>query len=251
MQAIATIAAAQPVVDLERFAVRGRIERLAILRELVDRKSVLTAYFGDQSHFLMTSILEVNPDREELTFDGQCESTPLSSLISAGDVTVNAMLDAIRILFPSGSAEARQWQGRNAFRVQLPQVLYRLQRRESYRVETPIAYPLLCSLPIPAQAPKEVSLRVGDISLGGVCLIGQPPETLLKTGVRIPDCTLNLPDIGMVKGRLEIVRVASFDAAGVTRRKLGCRFLGLPGSATTLIQRYVNKLQLERREKGA
>jgi c-di-GMP-binding flagellar brake protein YcgR len=66
----------------------------------------------------------------------------------------------------------------------------------------------------------------------------------VEQGSVIKDCRIDLPGAGVVNCDAQIVRVFETPHAGKQRLWIGCQFLRLPGSAGTLLQRYI--LQLER-----
>jgi len=63
-----------------------------------------------------------------------------------------AFLNQVKAQFVVPHAEPTTWEGLPAIRVRVPDSVLRLQRREYYRIQPPVARPLLCSLPDPAQA---------------------------------------------------------------------------------------------------
>jgi len=75
--------------------------------------------------------------------------------------------------------------------------LYYLQRREFYRLETPITQSPTCKLPIPGdpdEEPCELEFRVLDISAGGMAIAMAVDMPLLALRRTYPDCVLTLPD---------------------------------------------------------
>ncbi|MDP1957543.1 MAG: PilZ domain-containing protein, partial [Rhodocyclaceae bacterium] len=140
--------------------------------------------------------------------------------------------------------------GRPAFRAALPAEVLRIQRREYYRLTTPIARPLTCMVPIPL---PDGSLHghkanVFDISGGGLG-ISAPAESIpFGTDSVFPDCHLVLPEVGSVTGTLKVKSLFDITLrSGARTRRAGCEFVKLPGPMTTLIQRYIIKVERERK----
>jgi c-di-GMP-binding flagellar brake protein YcgR len=96
-----------------------------------------------------------------------------------------------------------------------------------------------------------VETTLADISLGGVSLMGEHPGLKLETGQLFEGCRIVLPEIGTVTAKLAVRN--SFPMTlknGTVTRRTGCAFVDLARSQEALIQRYINKLERERRSKG-
>ena len=63
-----------------------------------------------------------------------------------------------------------------------------------------------------------------------------------------------LPDLGIVTARLQVRNVFEItNRNGIRMLRAGCQFMGLSGNASSMIQRYILKIERERsaRERGA
>ena len=56
-------------VDMERFQVYSRVEILAVLRAIQAQRVLMTLYFNHGDEFILTTLLSVNPEFEEMVFD--------------------------------------------------------------------------------------------------------------------------------------------------------------------------------------
>jgi len=164
-------------------------------------------------------------------------------------------LKKIRVQFILRRFEKTEFGGRPAFRCALPEEVLRLQRREFFRLVLPILRPLLCrmSISVPDAEPFLYNASVFDISAGGVG-ISAPPETVpFSTELVIPGCRVELPETGTVTGTLRVRSLFEIQLkSGARVRRAGCEFINLPGSMQTLIQRYIIRIERERkaRESG-
>src|SRR5206468_6010297 len=55
--------------EFERYQVHSRLEIVAILRSLIEHRSLVTVSFGGRDDFIVSALLAVNPDFEELIID--------------------------------------------------------------------------------------------------------------------------------------------------------------------------------------
>jgi c-di-GMP-binding flagellar brake protein YcgR len=162
-------------------------------------------------------------------------------------------LDKVKIQFILRAVRTVETTSGPAFFAPLPESVLRLQRREYYRLAMPIARPLKCVLTFPATEgeARVLEANVGDISGGGLCLVSIPLGEPIETGLEL-DCKLDLPEVGLVKSRI-VVRSA-FETAtrsGHKSRRAGCEFIKLPGPMLTLIQRFIIKIERERKARDS
>ena len=121
-----------------------------------------------------------------------------------------------------------------------------MQRREYYRLTTPIINPLKCQVPVGDGRSVEVPLS--DIGAGGIGLIiGNPPGVTLQGGEVFPGCRINLPGVGVLEATLRVQ--TTFEVTLKNGSKIlrsGCQFVDLRPAMQSLIQRYIIKLERER-----
>jgi hypothetical protein len=68
---------------------------------------------------------------------------------------------------------------------------------------------------------------------------------------RVANCRLELPDAGPLVATLEVrFQARNAGPGGTERTRCGMQFLNLPTGGMTMLQRYINKLERERRSKG-
>ena len=234
--------------DDGRFRIGSRVEIAFILRAMMKSSALVTAYFGNGKDFVVTALLDVNPEAGMLVLDSGSNPQLNERLLRSQRVSIVSSQDGVKVQFELSSIEATSFEGRLAFRALFPPNLLKLQRREYYRLPTPILNPLKCQLP--AETGGVVETTIGDISLGGVSLIGQPPGIKLEPGKLFDNCRIILPDVGTVNIGL-LVR-NSFPMTlrnGSVTRRTGCAFVDLPPNQEAMIQRYIIKLERDRRAK--
>ena len=225
----------------ERYLVRKGVDLLALLRALAARHNPATLYFGEAEDRVESELVGVNPAYEELIFAPGRDPEALGRLLAAGSFGVETLLDSVRILFIASHAEMTLLKGQAAMRARIPDVLARMQRRESVRVSTPKDKPFYCMVRLAAEPPKELRLRVDDISIGGVALSLPAADGAIATGKTFHDCSLELPGIGLMRCTLNIVYVN--EAPGSTQVRIGCHFVDLPGLSREQVRSYVARLE--------
>ncbi|HZQ60911.1 MAG TPA: flagellar brake protein [Casimicrobiaceae bacterium] len=234
-----------PPPDDEQYMVRSRLEILSVLRGLKDQRELVTAYFGEGRDFIVTMVLSVNPEFEEVVLDFGAEQKANARLMEAQRLFFVSQLTQIRIQFWTGRADATTFDDLPAFRVRVPAELMRLQRRQYYRVRVPLRHGVRCELPPVKEGGPRISARVVNISCGGLALIELPDEVRLDPGTRVRGCTLVVDDGGAMDTTFEIVRTAEIPTAHGNTRLVGVQFVEMTAGARARIQRYINRVERE------
>lgn len=229
----------------DRFFLLGRMEILNVLNDLIPRREPVMVYFNAGRDYFLTTLLEARP--EALIFDlGGDLKANLRLVQSTGCVFVSSP-DGIRVQFSGGQAHRFSWGGSDAFWVPLPERVIRLQRRESYRILLPVAKALMVRL-VADDGHNFGEWPLHDLSVGGLCaaISGHPD---LEPGQTIGSVRFALPNHRVVECS-GIVRHATpvTDRHRVTRTRVGFAFSGLPRAMEVAIQRYVVKIEHERRQ---
>jgi c-di-GMP-binding flagellar brake protein YcgR len=234
--------------DTEQYALYSRVEIIALMRELKERRVLVTLYFGGGERSLVTSVLAVNPDFEELVLDCGAHERDNEAMLASGRLIVVSFIDHVKVQFAAGRAQRTTFEGGPALRLRLPESVLRLQRRNYFRVPTPIGRPLKVQMPHEAATPSG-EMRVVDLSCGGVGIVTQPAPQL-EPGAILEDCRIELPGVGPVTVSLEIRHVSVVPGPkGTMQVRCGLQFVALPAASYAMIQRYINKLQAERRSR--
>jgi c-di-GMP-binding flagellar brake protein YcgR len=235
-----------PADEFGQYLLHSRSEILFILRALNDSKALITLHFDGGKGLLPTAILAA--DEDAVILDTSQDEELNSRVLGADHVVCSAMQDKIRIQFKLRGLRQATDDGRPAFAAPLPDELLRLQRREYYRLSTPLAQPIKCQIPISSGEHHYVEAVVVDISGGGLALMAPPEGVQFGPGMEFPNCRVDLPGVGTVVTSLRIRSV--FDMRmrnGSISKRAGCQFDDLPGSMLTLIQRYIIRVERERK----
>ncbi|MBK8323354.1 MAG: flagellar brake protein [Betaproteobacteria bacterium] len=227
----------------DSFLVRGVAEILALLRGIRHAESLVTAYAGGAGEFFASTILAV----DALPGEFLLEAGPGTVLPETAQMlTVVTFLDNVKVQFEAAMLGTVGHEGQRALRMRVPSRVLRLQRRESFRVETPPLRAPVCRIPADGGRP-ELEIRVADVSCGGIALALAPGDVRLEPGDILRGCLLELPGLTPIAVSIEARhadRPAKTPVAGL--RTCGCRFVDLPGPAETQIQRYVSAVERER-----
>ncbi len=236
--------------DYGKYLLHSKKEILFILRAMREKGSLLTVYFNQGNDFLLTSLLAVTADGAGMLLDPGSNAESNRKALASDKLTFIASHEKVKIQFTVKRIVRTEYQGREAFRAAVPDELLRLQRREFYRLTTPIAHPLRCVIPVKlADGSKSIiESTVIDLSGGGLAVIAPPEGVEFETDHLFENCRIDLPDVGTVTATLRVRSLFEFTLrSGAKSKRAGCQFVDLPGHMLTLIQRYIIRVERERK----
>ena len=236
--------------DEARFRVVSRVEIAYILRSLAKSGALVTVYFNGDREFVVTSVLSVDAERGTVILDSGAKDETNQRLLRSRDLSMVSTQDGVKVQFATDPAQAAMFEGRPAFRVSFPDSLLKLQRREFYRIPTPVLQAIKCA--VPAAQGRLVELAVADISLGGVCLVGEVNGAVLEIGCVLEGCRILLPDAGALSTDICVRNSYLVTLKNDQKsRRTGCEFLRLGAQQEATLQRYIIRLERDRRTKTA
>lgn len=234
--------------DNSEYMIRSGKEIAYILRAIQHKRELVTAYFNQGKDFILTSILAVDAD-QALILDFGPDEAVNQRMLSTGKIVLTTTQNGVKIQFAINGVAKVDYLGRPAFSARIPHELLKLQRREYYRLPTPIINPIKCSITFPQGGKAEVT--IADISLGGIAITNYPTSIGLGISDRYSDCRILLPGTGTVSSSIEVRSQREITRKnGQVSYQAGCMFLDLPPGQEAIIQRYIIKLERERTANG-
>lgn len=218
----------------------------SILRDISESGSFAALYFDGVKDFIMTSLLNVG---DEGVWVEQGVDMPINRRIAESrKITLVSLMGQVKIQFAAGEIRAITYQGYPAFHLPLPVELYRIQRREYYRLMLPLSEHLRCVIPAGRpQAEDQVEVPVMDVSIGGVRLFYAGSDIEFVLGQTFEGCKINLPGVGNIDVTITVKSVVSISPKpGQTIKRVGCEFVNPNNASGFKLQRYVTNVQRAR-----
>lgn len=236
--------------DYGKYLLHSKKEILFILRAMRDKGDLVTVYFNQGNDFLLTSLLAVSAEGNSMLLDPGGNNEMNRKALASDKLVFIASHDKVKIQFSVNRLTEASHEGRPAFRAAVPDEMLRLQRREYYRLNAPVAHPLRCAIPVKLAdgSRTTVETTVIDISGGGLAVMAPPEGVEFETDHLFENCRIELPGIGTVIATLRVRNVFEFtQRSGMKSKRSGCQFIDLPGPMLTLIQRYIIRVERERK----
>jgi c-di-GMP-binding flagellar brake protein YcgR len=233
--------------DLE-FRIASKREMRFILQNIADQGTRVVLFYGNGQNFILTTLLGAN--EHGMWLDVGPFPPENKQLLLSDKITFVSMHQHVKIQFTAHDVQNDLFENNEAFYLELPDYMLRIQRREFFRIPIPATSHIKCIIPIQPENPDDsVIMRavpIVDISGGGIGLLcGEHEATLLPQKI-FPDCQISIPDVGILTVTIEVRNGINFTAHNKAVHKcVGCRFIQLDNQTNILLQRYITRLQSE------
>lgn len=236
--------ATSPTQDFDHpYALTSNLEIVSVLRNIQTRNALLQLRVQPASGSIVTTLLHVDVENNALIFDSAPTQVLTERIVSAPRLHFEASVDSVHVSFQTSSASTCTYEGAPAVRTPMPIQVIRVQRRDYFRIATPVTRPVLCRIEVEGQTH---SLPLDDISAGGISIFDDSAGLDHTIGVVYKDCIVELPEVGTITVTLRVAHAKEITLSnGRVRYRLGCSFVSPTGLATNYVQRYVTKLQRE------
>ena len=234
---------------LNLYQVRSRLEIIVLLRSIHHSRQIIWVSINGSTETMVTSLLSVDEKSNIVIFDAAPTKELNKHLASGSNISFETSLELIRILFFSDQLEECVYEGLPALSMVIPTRMIRLQRREFYRVKTPLVNPVRCMIHI-LQNDNEVattlSVSLQNVSGGGLAIVDESKKLNPFVGQIFENCRIELPEGKVVTANLQIRNIQELKMInGKEVSRFGCLFIDLPAPMLTLVQRYTTKLERE------
>ncbi len=100
--------------------------------------SMVTVHFDQGNSFLLTSIIALSTDNREFFLDMGSDDEMNRRALLTNKLIFTTIIDKVKVQFSLNKVSQTQHDGRLAFLASVPETLLRLQRREYFRLPTPV-----------------------------------------------------------------------------------------------------------------
>ena len=233
---------------LPDYQVTNHREIQKLLRGIADKRALLAGHIDGGPLTFVTTVLDLTTDGEGLILDSSRDERIMERIERAESVVCTGRIDGVRMQFTAEDPQEFPYDGFLALRCDLPSMVLRVQRRESFRLPVPMSSPLECKLILPDGDGRThtTPVRVVDISSEGIGLMIMDRAEHVGTG-QVVESELNVPEVGVVRVSLQVRNVFERSHRGTLTLRAGFQLLDPPARVVTALQRYIFKVERERR----
>ncbi|MDP2880301.1 MAG: flagellar brake protein [Azonexus sp.] len=231
----------------ERFHITGTLPVSFLLVGYARTKDQFTVSFG-AGEMMLTTLLDAQPAGDRLIFDCSGSAEINRRFLDSGRNVFAGRPVGIHVQFTTGRASEVIFDGGKAFAVALPKHVVRLQRRDTFRIETPRGKPLQFFGRLAGG--KLLNFPAHDISVAGLGMTALTLPDGLAPGDRLENCHFALPDDEHELFFSATIRhiTPQVGRTGQQQWRIGLHFENMPVVEENRIQRYIARVERERNE---
>ncbi|TPQ28319.1 flagellar brake protein [Methylomonas koyamae] len=244
------------------YLVRGSKLVFGHLTDLVKKKCIISAHFGEHNQSFLTTIIDLDQKANLLALDVAPTELLNKQLLNSPKVLFRTEYEGIKVSFRGKSIKKSQSDGHPVLAMPIPDAIFWMQRRQFYRVKVPLSHAnSLCVMMFtPPQDPDDIenteptvlkaSFRLVDLSFSGFAFLNPDSQfdKYLNPEDKHEGCMMYLHDGGQAKISFEIKEITRVRATVTgTQQRVGCRFTDIPPAFETNIQRYMQDIEIQQK----
>jgi c-di-GMP-binding flagellar brake protein YcgR len=243
--------------DLEQYMLYDKREIVRALNELANHRVTILMSIDSTHEKCLTSVISADFGDDLAYLDIGVDENFNNKLSQASEISLN-IDHGVRVRCTMKNPKLVKLKDGLAIRVQLPDSLLKVQRREYCRFPVALSKNITCEIPIEKQKESDitreeiVSLQVANVSLGGICAYlnteeaSSELEALFTVGRDFENCKVDLQN--NLKLSL-MLRVRHFKSIGTTNNLIkyivGFEFINPSRANQNLIHKFVFEMEHE------
>ncbi len=240
--------------DFAQYLIKNPKQIINHLKTVMTNKCLISVVFGEKQSFL-TAILAIDEKEKLITIDCGPKEYLNKELLSCGIVDCKTDYEGIKVLFEGRqikkSGEADQF----ALKMKIPDELYWAQRRDSYRVRSPLSKNSYCTITLQNleqdsenEAEETLELKLYDISVTGFSMLCETQELAeqLTESSEFNHCQLALDDDKAHDISFSVQSRTPLNANKPKKtQRIGCKFINAKPPTESAFLRYMQKIERE------
>lgn len=238
--------------NLSEYLVKNPKQILIHLKALANEKCLISANFGE-NHTFLTVILGIDEKKQIITIDCGPKEYLNKELLSLGIVDCKAEHTGIKVLFEGRGIKKAGKLGQPALSVQIPESIYWIQRRQFYRVRSPLSKNSYCTITFPQTVVdkdenRTLNFQLFDLSATGFSILSESDELAeqLTPSTEFNNCQLVLDNADRHNISFVVRSKFAFNANKPNKnQRIGCEFVRTPPKAESAFLRYMQEIERE------
>ena len=225
---------------LDPFRVQGPVAIKSLLRDLIAKRALIALYsLRNFDDFVVTQVVRF--DDLSLDLDFVTDEARRAAILGSGGAFVIGFLETIKIQFTVASLQAMDSPDGPVLRCPLPHEVFRIQRRDAYRVRPLANEPVACY--VRDGAGGETGHRVIDFSAGGLALAMTPGTALPPLAQGMPHCRVEVGQRIAIPCDLIVRHVSESLLLEGGAHRVGCEYQHLSSEAARSLQLVVMDIE--------
>lgn len=243
--------------DLSKYLVRSPKQVLNYLKMLSTERCLISAAFGtsDKDTFL-TAIMDIDEKKQTITIDCGPKEYLNRKLLNSAIIKCSAEYKGIEVHFEGRNVVKTGSASEPAFIIPIPTSINWVQRRQFYRIKSPLSKKSYCALSFKdpdIDQEKTINIELHDLSASGISIINDSPALakLLEPSLEFNKCRLVLQDEAPLSVDLEIRHITPQSSTKPGKKeRIGCYITNSTPRIETTLLRYMQNIERELKQKS-
>jgi c-di-GMP-binding flagellar brake protein YcgR len=235
--------------NLTDFLIDAPKQVLIHLKTLAAEKCLIAVDFEDNFSFL-TAILDIDVEKQLMTLDCGPKEYLNKKLLNTDIVNFKTELGGIKVLFEGRGIKKAGEAGQTALTIQIPQQIYWIQRREYYRMRSPLSKNSYCSITFHKTEENKETLdyQLYDLSASGFSILSETKKLAepLTLDTEFNNCKLILnATTSYIISFIVRSKFALAPNRPLKIQRIGCQLLNTPPKIESAFIRYMLDIERE------
>ena len=242
--------------DIAKYLVRNPKQVINYLKMLSAERCLISAGFGesDKDTFL-TAIMDIDEKNKTITIDCGPKEYLNKKLLDSAIIKCSTEYKGITVQFEGRKVKKAGDPSQPAFTIPLPGSIFWVQRRQFYRVKSPLFKESSCAVTLKdtkTQEEKTVKLKIHDISASGFSVLNDFSEfsSQLIPSAEFANCKLILEGVEEQTISFQIQHKSPLNPNKPDKtERIGCSINNVSPRVESTIIRYMQAIEREIKQK--
>lgn len=235
--------------NISQYLVKNPKQILNHLNTLMTNKCLISTGFGENESFL-TAILAIDEKEQVIIIDCGPKEYLNKKLLSCGIVDCKTDYEGIKVQFIGHQVKKAGDPDQFTLSIKIPETIYWVQRRKSYRVRSPLSKNSYCSITFQDtenQTEEIHNFKLFDISVTGFAILCETQKLAeqLPLSSEFNHCHLVL-DNKIHEISFIVQSIVPFNLNKPKKdQRIGCKFINAAPPTESAFLRYMQKIERE------
>ncbi len=243
--------------DIKKYLVKNPKQVFTYLNMLSAERCLISATFGvDEKDTFLTAILDIDEKKQVISIDCGPKEYLNKKLLDSAIIKCSTEYKGIKVLFEGRKVKKAGSVSQPSFLVPIPSTLYWVQRREFYRIRSPLSKNSHCHVLVKNSETEEettLNLKLFDISASGFAVLSESTmySKQLVPSAQFENCKLVLDGEGELAISFEVRNKIPLNPNKPGKeQRIGCSILNVSPRVESTIIRYMQNIEREIKQKS-
>jgi len=241
---------------MEKYLVKNPKKILTYLKVLSAERCLISAGFGEENKdTFLTAIMDINEKDQTITIDCGPREYLNKRLLNSAVIKCTAEYKGIKVLFEGRKIKKAGTVGTPAFSISIPSSIYWIQRRQFYRIKSPLSKKSYCAISFKNKETEEkstIKFKLNDLSANGISFLNESSDISrqLIPSAEFINCNLVLDNEIPLTINIEVRQKAPQNPNKPEKTEcIGCLITNITPRIESTLLRHIQAIEREIKQK--